>query len=81
MFASIKFCCCKVKQKFSQCSRYAVDWPSIVNEPENISVTPNTSWPIEYCVDGWEYQTAEIFSSIVKDVCILYTIHLFIYII
>jgi len=53
---------------FSQCSRFAVNWTELlqVNEPTEIS--PNMSWPVEPCLEGWEYDTTQVTSSIVSDV-------------
>lgn len=51
---------------YSRCERYVVDWDaSFENKSE-----PDGSWPLEPCLDGWEYNTTEIISSIVIDVII-----------
>lgn len=52
---------------FSRCTRYAVNWQEILSSNESI-LAPNTSWPVEICREGWEYNTSEVFSSIVTDV-------------
>ncbi|XP_037052541.1 carcinine transporter [Bradysia coprophila] len=51
---------------YNRCKRYAVDWQEILSYNESITA-PNTSWPVEVCKEGWEYNTSEVFSSIVKD--------------
>lgn len=55
---------------YSQCTRYDVDWTTTT---ENNSVVTtylsNTSWSIVPCDHGWEYETSEMTSSIVIDVC------------
>lgn len=53
---------------FSKCSRYAVNWTLILNDTEISDLQPNTSWPTEYCINGWEYNKTEVVSSIVIDV-------------
>jgi hypothetical protein len=37
-----------------------------MNELKEIS--PNMSWPVEPCLEGWEYDTTQVTSSIVSDV-------------
>lgn len=56
--------------RYSQCSRYAIDWRSIFNfsDPNFYEMQPNSSWPTEYCVDGWTYNKTTVYSSIVIDV-------------
>lgn len=51
---------------YSSCSRYAVNWAEILENHELIQ--PNVSWPQEKCLQGWEYNTSKIVSSIVIDV-------------
>jgi hypothetical protein len=34
-------------------------------------ITPNKSWPVKQCSDGWEYNTTQVTSSIVIDVSTL----------
>lgn len=55
-------------ERFSQCSRYAVDWSTFMNETDLLDLKPNTSWPIETCVNGWIYNKTIVPSSIVIDV-------------
>lgn len=67
------FVCFQLDGSYDRCNRYAVDWQEILSYNESITA-PNASWPVEMCKDGWEYNTSEIFSSIVKDVsteCVL----------
>ncbi|XP_055550102.1 carcinine transporter [Wyeomyia smithii] len=54
-------------EEFSKCTRYAVDWKDILSNTDAESVFPNSSWPVEQCRDGWEYNTTEVKSSIVID--------------
>lgn len=54
--------------KFSKCSRYAVDWKQVLNKTDEFDIRPNSSWPIEYCHDGWEYKKVLVTSTIVIDV-------------
>lgn len=63
------FCFIQLKSNgsYDQCTRYAVDWQEILSSNESV-LAPNTSWPVEKCQEGWEYNTSEIFSSIVTDV-------------
>ncbi|KAJ6648260.1 Carcinine transporter [Pseudolycoriella hygida] len=51
---------------YSRCERYAVDWIEVLTNNES-ALAPNTSWPVEKCPEGWDYNTSEIFSSIVTD--------------
>ncbi|XP_053693290.1 carcinine transporter isoform X2 [Sabethes cyaneus] len=54
-------------EEFSKCSRYAVNWNDLINSTDMELVIPNSSWPVENCRDGWEYNTTEVKSSIVID--------------
>lgn len=56
--------------RHSKCSRYAVDWQQLLNASDiDLSdVQPNSSWPTEYCFDGWNYNRTLVTSSIVIDV-------------
>lgn len=56
--------------QFSKCSRYAIDWHNLFNvsDPDSIDLQPNTSWPTEYCNNGWIYNKTFVTSSIVIDV-------------
>ncbi|XP_024082746.1 carcinine transporter-like [Cimex lectularius] len=49
---------------YEKCWRYKVNWTEIIRE--NISL-PNASWPVESCIDGWEYNTTEVSSSVAID--------------
>lgn len=59
--------------EYSKCSRYAIDWLNLFNvsDPDSINLQPNTSWPMEYCVNGWIYNKTIVTSSIVIDVSVL----------
>jgi hypothetical protein len=37
---------------------------------ELAEISPNNSWPVEPCMEGWEYDTTQVTSSIVTDVSI-----------
>ncbi|KAL4708139.1 hypothetical protein ACJJTC_009918 [Scirpophaga incertulas] len=50
---------------FEKCVRYAVDWVAILQTDFPLIV--NRSWPKEPCLDGYEYDTSEIQSSVVMD--------------
>ncbi|XP_053661751.1 carcinine transporter [Anopheles marshallii] len=56
-------------ESYSKCSRYAVDWKEILNYSDDLEgpLAPNSSWPTEPCLDGWEYNTTVVQSSIVID--------------
>ncbi|XP_058449358.1 carcinine transporter isoform X2 [Malaya genurostris] len=54
-------------QEYSKCARYAVDWSDILTGDDLALVIPNSTWPVEHCRDGWEYNTTEVKSSIVID--------------
>lgn len=53
---------------WNNCYRYAVNWTQILENDYIEDIFPNTSWPIEYCPSGWEYNKTEVESSIVIDV-------------
>jgi len=53
---------------FSQCSRFAVNWTALLQMNELTEISPNKSWPVEPCLEGWEYDTMQVTSSIVSDV-------------
>uniref|UniRef100_A0A1B6C0H0 Major facilitator superfamily (MFS) profile domain-containing protein n=1 Tax=Clastoptera arizonana TaxID=38151 RepID=A0A1B6C0H0_9HEMI len=50
---------------YSSCSRFAVNWTSLLEQNDLTELFPNTSWPTEMCMDGWEYDTETVSSSIV----------------
>lgn len=56
--------------QYSKCSRYAVDWHSVFNFTDlNFNdFQSNSSWPTEYCFNGWVYNKTFVKSSIVIDV-------------
>ncbi|KAL5279090.1 hypothetical protein ACFFRR_003610 [Megaselia abdita] len=43
-----------------------MNWKEYLKD-DVIEITANTSWPIESCLDGWEYNTTTVTSSIVID--------------
>ncbi|XP_013114234.1 carcinine transporter [Stomoxys calcitrans] len=51
----------------SKCYRYAVNWSQLLENANISDLKPNDSWPIEKCQQGWEYNTTEVWSSIVID--------------
>ncbi|XP_055386650.1 carcinine transporter [Condylostylus longicornis] len=51
----------------SKCYRYAVNWREIIRNNDMSTFSPNSSWPTEYCRDGWEFDTTTVYSSIVID--------------
>lgn len=58
----------EVNVTFSQCSRFAVNWTALLQMNELTEISPNKSWPVEPCLEGWEYDTTQVTSSIVSDV-------------
>lgn len=56
------------EMKYSQCSRYAIDWQQFLNGTQWFDVQVNFSWPIEKCLNGWIYNKTNVQSSIVIDV-------------
>jgi hypothetical protein len=58
----------ELNETFSQCSRFAVNWTALLQMNELTEITPNKSWPVEPCWEGWEYDTTQVTSSIVIDV-------------
>ncbi|XP_063241584.1 carcinine transporter [Bacillus rossius redtenbacheri] len=52
---------------YSKCSRYSVNWTELLEEFPAEELAPNSSWAVEPCMDGWEYDTSQIISSIVID--------------
>ncbi|VVD01760.1 unnamed protein product, partial [Leptidea sinapis] len=50
---------------FESCVRYSVNWTQILQG--NGTIVVNQSWPREHCLDGYEYDTSEIISSVVID--------------
>lgn len=68
--------------RFSRCSRYAIDWATLVNDSDGAwqlwpsdgdefraMVAPvNGTWAEETCRDGWVFNQTEVTSSIVIDV-------------
>lgn len=59
--------------RYSQCSRYAIDWQHVLNTTDVVLIDfqPNTSWPTEYCFNGWNYNKTLVTSSIVIDVMLM----------
>ncbi|XP_073941905.1 carcinine transporter isoform X2 [Choristoneura fumiferana] len=52
-------------ETFEKCTRYAVNWTTIIESGRGLEA--NSSWPVEPCLDGYEYNTSEVVSSIVID--------------
>ncbi|XP_045766958.1 carcinine transporter [Maniola jurtina] len=50
---------------FENCVRYSVDWSALLNTGKLIQL--NESWPVEPCLDGYEYDKTEVKSSVVID--------------
>ncbi|CAH2066908.1 unnamed protein product, partial [Iphiclides podalirius] len=50
---------------FEKCARYSVNWTEITF-PDGL-VKINSSWPVEPCLDGYEYDKSEVTSSVVID--------------
>ncbi|XP_063529881.1 carcinine transporter [Cydia strobilella] len=50
---------------YEKCMRYSVNWTKFVESGNTLE--PNRSWPTEPCLDGYEYDTSEVISSIVID--------------
>ncbi|XP_029709294.1 carcinine transporter [Aedes albopictus] len=55
------------QEEFSKCSRYAVDWKVLLADNDISTIVPNSSWPVELCRNGWEYNNSFVMSSIVID--------------
>ncbi|XP_059476559.1 carcinine transporter [Neocloeon triangulifer] len=53
--------------KDDSCLRYAVNFTSLLESQSLMDIVPNSSWPVESCVEGWEYDLSDISSSIVMD--------------
>ncbi|KAK7872303.1 hypothetical protein R5R35_002760 [Gryllus longicercus] len=56
-----------VPSSFNQCQRYAVNWTELLENYQLDELQPNSSWPTESCVQGWEYNLTEVSSSVVID--------------
>jgi len=54
----------EVTNGFSQCSQYMVDWSKIL--ADNTS-SPSSSWPVEKCISGWEYQLEDYHKSVTVE--------------
>lgn len=52
---------------FDKCHRYTINWTKILMENLTL-LEPNTSWPIEKCLDGWNFKGIDVNSSIVTQV-------------
>ncbi|XP_030383145.1 carcinine transporter [Scaptodrosophila lebanonensis] len=53
---------------YSKCYTYGVNWTDILDDVTNMSaLEPNKSWPVVKCSQGWEYNTSDVWSSIVID--------------
>ncbi|KAL1123675.1 hypothetical protein AAG570_001448, partial [Ranatra chinensis] len=52
---------------YESCYRYAVNWSEVLATGELNLTEPNSSWPKEFCNDGWTYELTDITSSIVID--------------
>ncbi|KAI5633961.1 sugar transporter domain-containing protein [Phthorimaea operculella] len=50
---------------FERCMRYNVNWSAILDSGDPIEIDPST--PVEPCMDGYEYDTSVVTSSIVID--------------
>ncbi|KAF5306653.1 hypothetical protein FQA39_LY08842 [Lamprigera yunnana] len=54
---------------FEKCKRYSVDWKELLNDVNITDIEPSSTWPVEGCLEGWEYNKSEITSSIFDLVC------------
>lgn len=52
---------------FSSCLRYSVNWTEVL-QTDFIDLKPNKTWPVEKCLQGYEYDTTDSASSIVINV-------------
>ncbi|XP_033163443.1 carcinine transporter [Drosophila mauritiana] len=55
---------------YSKCYTYGVNWTQLLESGEEDDLTtmePNASWPLIKCPQGWEYNTSDVWSSIVID--------------
>ncbi|BFF95706.1 carcinine transporter [Drosophila madeirensis] len=56
---------------YSKCHTYGVNWTqlldSLEDEADLTTLEPNSSWPVVKCTQGWEYNTTNVWSSIVID--------------
>lgn len=52
---------------FEKCLRYSIKWSELASEIDG-TLEANESLPMEPCLDGYEYDTSIVVSSIVIDV-------------
>ncbi|XP_022124534.2 carcinine transporter [Pieris rapae] len=50
---------------YESCVRYSVNWTDILELNKSIHI--NENWPLEPCLDGYEYDRSEVISSVVID--------------
>ncbi|XP_023163889.2 carcinine transporter [Drosophila hydei] len=60
------------KLEYSKCYTYGVNWTQLLDSIEysdesSLILEPNSSWPLVKCSQGWEYNTTNVWSSIVID--------------
>ena len=55
---------------YENCFQYNISFNTVYpeNEPWLWPTKPNTSWPVMYCADGWEYDRSEYENSLVTEV-------------
>lgn len=53
---------------FEKCSRYSVNWTDLIEANALNEFNHSGNWPVEPCVEGYEYDTSVVPSSIVIDV-------------
>lgn len=53
---------------FEKCLRYKVDWLEHISTNSLSTLNRSSDWPVEPCLNGYEYNISEVQSSVVIDV-------------
>ncbi|XP_059060514.1 carcinine transporter isoform X2 [Achroia grisella] len=53
------------RNSFEKCTRYSVNWSDLIKT--SLPLEANINWSREPCLDGYEYDTSEVTSSVVID--------------
>ena len=59
---------------YENCFQYDINFESVypADQPWLWPNTPNKSWPMTYCNEGWEYDRSEYVNSLVTEVSGVY---------